>query len=255
MELDFNDPNPLIATVARLFAAEGRAKEVAALAHAVPEILQINYDNWGDNSCHFNLILQVPHFLFSQIEPELEDLQKAITKKTELVLRAYPQDILRQVIITPLLSADEGWQEKAMSWLAGNNISNQGRVRSNNVAAKSCDGLLFRSQEEINLYKALKDAGVSFAPLPVFLRGGEAYRRIEPDFVIIKDGIMMIVEVDGDTVHHETPAEAHIRTTMLVHEGAHLERVSARECASPEKAAKYAQKLLQVLVKLKSVRS
>jgi hypothetical protein len=255
MELDFKDPNPLVATVARLFAAEGLAKEVAALAHATPEIFQTSYDNWDGGTYYFNLILQVPYFLFAQLEPELEDLQNAIMEKTHLVLRPYPQDHLQQVIIAPLLSADEGWQEKARSWLAGNNISNQGRVRSDNIAPKNCDGLLFRSQAEINLYKALKDSGVTFAPLPVFLRGGELYRRIEPDFVIMKDGIMMIIEVDGDTVHHETPAEAHTRTTMLVHEGAHLERVNASECASPAAAAKCTNKLLQVLAKLKSVRT
>jgi hypothetical protein len=78
---------------------------------------------------------------------------------------------------------------------------------------------LFRSPPEIHLYKALKQQGVSFAPLPVFIKGGKSYQRIEPDFFIIMNGVMMVVEVDGDTVHQETPAEAHDRTTMLLHEG------------------------------------
>jgi hypothetical protein len=256
MELDFNDVNPLVATVARLFASEGKAKEVATLAHSIPKVLTTRYENIGGDEYYFDLSLQVPYRLFSQLEPELENLQESIAVKMQLVLRPYQHDVLREVIITPLLSADEGWQEKARSWLAGDNISNQGRVRSDNVAPKNCDGLLFRSQPEINLYQALKSTGISFAPLPVFLRGGHnPYRRIEPDFVIIKDGIIMIVEVDGDTVHHETPLEAHNRTTMLVHEGAHLERVNASECASPEAAAKCTQKLLQVFTKLKSLRT
>lgn len=75
-----------------------------------------------------------------------------------------------------------------MAWLRGEGITNQGRVRSDNIAARAFDGLLFRSQPEINLYGALKAAGVSFAPLPVFVRGGHDYRRIEPDFIIVKDG-------------------------------------------------------------------
>ena len=72
----------------------------------------------------------------------------------------------------------------------------------------------------------------------MFVRGGRLYRRIEPDFVILKDGIVLVVEVDGDTVHHETPAEAHARATMLAHEGARVETVRAVECETSEKSIK-----------------
>lgn len=88
----------------------------------------------------------------------------------------------------------------------------------------------------------------------MFVRGGETYRRIEPDFVLIKDGIVMVVEVDGDTVHTESPAEAHARTTMLAHEGVHIERIKASECDSQEKAVLYARRLVQVLEKLRKTR-
>lgn len=111
--------------------------------------------------------------------------------------------------------------------------------------------MLFRSQPEIYLYQALKALGVTFAPLPVFLRGGQDYRRIEPDFLIIKDGIVMIVEVDGDTYHQELPAQAHNRLNMLSHEGAILERIFAKECETPEKAKECASKLIEVLGKHK----
>jgi very-short-patch-repair endonuclease len=111
------------------------------------------------------------------------------------------------------------------------------------------DGLLFRSHQEIHLYRALKAAGVSFAPLPVFVRGGQTYRRIEPDFVLLKDGIVLVVEVDGGTVHRETPVEAHNRTTMLAHEGAIVERISASECETLEKAKECASKILSVIAK------
>ena len=117
-----------------------------------------------------------------------------------------------------------------------------------------CDGLLFRSQPEINLYREFKALGITFAPLPVFIRGGETYRRIEPDFVLFKDGIFMIVEVDGDTVHRETPLEAHNRTMMLVLEGAHVERVNAKECDTVAKAQECAARILGILDKLKANR-
>lgn len=114
--------------------------------------------------------------------------------------------------------------------------------------------LLFRSQPEINLYRALKAAGVSFAPLPVFVRGGKDYRRIEPDFIIVKDGMVSVIEVDGDTVHQESPAEAHARTTMLVHEGAHVERVKASACETLEKAMECAERILESLAKVRASR-
>jgi hypothetical protein len=39
----------------------------------------------------------------------------------------------------------------------------------------------------------------------------------------------MAIEVYGDTVHHETPAESHNRLAMLAHEGVHIERVNAND--------------------------
>ena len=133
-------------------------------------------------------------------------------------------------------------------------MSNQGRARSDNVASKQADGLLFRSQPEIHLYRAFKTLGVTFAPLPVFVRGGESYRRIEPDFLVLKGGLVLQVEVDGDTVHRETPLEAQNRTNMMVHEGVHVERVNAADCGTIEKAKATAQRLLGILEKLRSNR-
>lgn len=86
------------------------------------------------------------------------------------------------------------------------------------------------SQAEINLYNALKQLSVAFAPLPVFIRGGREYKRIEPDFIIVRNGVMLHVEVDGDTVHKETPADAHERASLLTSEGVIIERVRASEC-------------------------
>lgn len=182
----------------------------------------------------------------------MERIEKDIFAKAKSLLRAYPKKDIGLVQITAELATDPSWREKAKAWVDGKYINNQGRVRSDNIASLQSDGLLFRSQSEIHLYNALKAAGVSFAPLPVFVRGGQTYQRIEPDFVILKDGLILVVEVDGDTVHHETPVEAHARTPMLAHEGAHIERVRAAGCETPEKAKLCAQKVLTALSKLKA---
>lgn len=250
-----DDLEPLLATVARLLAADGAAREVAVLAHGTARVEESGYDNWNGGVYYYDLHLDVPPTLYSQIANNLETVETNIREYTLLALRKYSNELLSKVVIAPALTSSEGWRDKARSWLAGEGLSNQGRVRSNNVAPKSCDGLLFRSDPEIQLYRALKSLGVSFAPLPVFIRGGSEYRRIEPDFVIIQNGIVMVVEVDGDTVHQESPAEAHARTTMLVHEGVHVERVSASTCATPESALTCAHRLLEVASKLKSART
>jgi hypothetical protein len=151
------------------------------------------------------------------------------------------------------LIEDPQWRERATNWLNGSR-TNQGRVRSDNVASLSKDGLLFRSQPEIFFYQALKTLGISFAPLPVFVRGGETYSRIEPDFFIIQDGIAMVVEIDGDTVHQETPAEAHARTSMLQYEGVHIERIPARDCENFEKACKQAKKIFGLIQKIRKLK-
>ena len=104
------------------------------------------------------------------------------------------------------------------------------------------------------MYQALKRFGVSFAPLPVFVRGGAQYRRIEPDFVVLRDGVFFVIEVDGDTVHQESPEEAHSRTTMLLHEGALVERIKSSDCDTAEKATAAVKKLLQVLAKRKAAK-
>jgi very-short-patch-repair endonuclease len=109
--------------------------------------------------------------------------------------------------------------------------------------------LLFRSEPEIHLYRAFKAAGVTFAPLPVFLRGGQNYSRLEPDFVLLKDGVLMVVEVDGDTYHREFPVEAHARLAPLDREGAKIERIRAEECSTPENAKGCAEHLLKILEK------
>jgi hypothetical protein len=41
---------------------------------------------------------------------------------------------------------------------------------------------------------------------------------------------------------------------MLVHEGVHLERVTASECDTLDKAKEYANKLMQIIKKLRSVK-
>jgi hypothetical protein len=246
------DAETLIATVTHLFIHKGAAREVAILATATAELVQSDYDNWNGGTYGYTFFLRVPLEVYVQISDSKSSCETSIDEVAKPLF--WDNEYLKRTVIDPKPTSDPNWRDNARSWLAGTGVNNQGRVRSDNIASRECDGLLFRSEPEILLYKALKALGVSFAPLPVFLRGGQTYQRIEPDFIIIKAGMMMLVEVDGDTVHLETPAEAHARTTMLVHEGVHLERVKASQCDTPDKAAAYARYIVNLFDKLKASR-
>ncbi len=246
------DIERILATLVRFYADEGQALEVSLLALSGHRLEETSYDNWDGGQSGYTLYLDVPGHLYAQIGRDREKIEKTLTEKGNDLARMYPGDHFDGFELVPELTDDPEWRDKAKAWVTGQGITNQGRARSDNLAPRMCDGLLFRSQQEINLYRALKALGVSFAPLPVFVRGGLTYKRVEPDFLVIKDGIVLVVEVDGDTVHRESPREAHDRLTMLAHEGVHVERVNAKECDTAELAKACAAKVLRVIEKLKT---
>lgn len=248
------DANAIAGTLAHIAAAEGNAAAVAVLAVATPRLEETGYDNWDGGTFSLTLYLELPTQLYAQLFQRREKIQSEMLPMLKPIIEAYHGFWADVVSIVPTDHPPANWRDLAKAWLAGSGTNNQGRVRSDNIASRSCDGLLFRSSPEIHLYKALKALGVSFAPLPVFVRGGEHYRRIEPDFVVVRHGMIAVVEVDGDTVHQESPAEAHARTTMLVHEGAHVERVSASECDTAEKAIACAERIIASLDKVRASR-
>ncbi|MGB3296764.1 MAG: hypothetical protein WBA76_00745 [Phormidesmis sp.] len=254
---EFNDDiNLLIQNVARMFASEGDAKLVSLLAYCEISTQQTDYNNWNDGHYDgYTVYLETAHFLYAQIKDEVEDVAEAIKKKLDVLMHLYENSWVEKIAISPQLVDSETWQDDAKGWLAGEGINNQGRVRSDNIAGRECDGLLFRSQPEINLYKALKNQGVAFAPLAVFLKGGRTYSRIEPDFIIIKEGIALCVEIDGDTVHIESPAEANDRSRILSDEGVVVERYSASRCKSEEDAKRLAKEIMNTISRHKANRS
>jgi hypothetical protein len=245
------DIDLLMQNVARLFAYEGNAKFVSILSYSNISAAQTGYDNWDGGKCIYSVYVEVPQPIYLEISAELDSVAKTIEEKLGTFLHKYDGTWIGGVAISPQLIESENWQQDAKDWLSGNGITNQGRVRSNNIANRECDGLLFRSAPEINIYKALKSKGIAFAPLPVFLKGGTEYLRIEPDFVLVKDGIMLCLEIDGDTVHKETAAEANARTRILSNEGVIVERFPASRCDTPEKAQELANEIFGLIEKHK----
>jgi len=241
----------LLQNIARLYAYEGDAKLVSILANGKFTAYQSDYDNLDGGTYIYSVTISLPHHIYLEILPEEEDISKSILKKTRSLLHSYPNTWLGSINISAQLVEADNWQENAKDWLSGKGINNQGRVRSNNIANRECDGLLFRSNPEICFYKALKARGVAFAPLPVFVKGGKEYSRIEPDFIIIQDGVTACIEIDGDTVHRETPSEAQARTRILSNDGVIVERFPASECDNDSKAAKLVDTVIALIQKHK----
>ncbi|MCL4852903.1 MAG: hypothetical protein KJZ78_16210 [Bryobacteraceae bacterium] len=161
----FTNPEPLLTTLARLFAYEGKAAHVAVLTFSRPSIEQTDYDNWDGGIDIYTLYLYVSALLYAQVgDKDREGIEKDLYAKAISFLDDWRGHRLSRIRIMPEMTTDQRWRERVAAWLAGSGVTNQGRVRSDNIAALSCDGLLFRSQPEIFLYQALKSLGVCSPP-------------------------------------------------------------------------------------------
>lgn len=242
------DLDAAVASIAEVLKYQGYARELAILASSKIQVDQTSFDNWNGGTKGWSLICSLDASLYARFSKDEREASEGIIKSAmEDLFRPYDNDFIERVVLTPRSDASSSWQVEAERWLSGEGINNQGRVRSNNIASLECDGLLFRSEPEIHLYRALKRRGVTFAPLPVFLRGGESYARLEPDFVVLVYGSVLVIEVDGDTYHRESPADAHKRLQPLDHEGAKIERIKAEECSTPDKAQQCVDNLLNMM--------
>ena len=239
-----------LAALARIFTYHGGNAEIAVLSYGVAKCEMTGYDNWDGGTNIYTITIEIPPMLYNQILNARDGIEANLASQSGQLMRRYHGSWLGGFIIMPQLIQNPLWRNDAIRWLKGETVSNQGRVRSDAIAPIQVDGLLFRSQPEVYLYQALKRQGIPFAPLPVFLRGGESYSRIEPDFLIFWRGKLMVLEIDGKQFHHESPVDAHTRLTILSREGAHIERISSSECDSMESATACAARIVSIFEKI-----
>jgi hypothetical protein len=240
----FGEVDEFVSQIVQYLMLDGTGPAVWVLHAASRVELRMSDSDGGYSRTPWGIILGLPGRLYVGLnDAQRTTVGKTITEAAGRVVRA-PDDYVSYTTIEVDIAPKPDWRSDAIAWLRGEGVNNQGRVRTDNMPNRQEDGLLFRSEPEIHLYKALKAAGVTFAPLPVYLHGGSNYQRIEPDFVVFQVGRLMLIEVDGDTYHHETPAEADRRTRMFEDEGAFVRHVKATECDSPDKAAGTTRTLL-----------
>jgi len=248
-------PDDVLFAVVELLKVKGDARAVSVLLNSSVWVLWEKTDNWNGGLYDVSVRVLMDLRTFGRLtDDEREELRTAISSTAEQVLPCRENDSYTGVSIVPHGNPREGWREEAGAWVRGDGVNNQGRVRSDNIAACEHDGLLFRSQPEIYLYKALKARGLTFAPLPVFIRGGTSYRRLEPDFLVIKDGYVFQVEVDGDNWHKESPVDAQSRIALMEYEGVRVRRFEASEVDTEDKANGAVNRLLKWIDKEKNNR-
>ena len=253
-DYDFQHPvDDIIHTASLLLVKDGNAKAASILANSNGQLRyhQSEQSFIGDFSV-YRLILGVPAGVFIRLD-DCAEVQTQIAYALAKAMEPYVEANSFEVRIVAASNENADWRESLNRFLLGEGLTNQGRVRSSNIAAREHDGLLFRSLHEVHFYNALKGTGVPFAPLAVVLRGGVTYNRVEPDFLIFKDGIVMLVEIDGP-VHFESPAAAHARLKFITDEGARLERIDYRECDSAEKAREAVRRILFTIDKQRRAR-
>lgn len=212
------------------------------------------YENDFDVA-YWTLYISLPvHIFYALSEEERSSTEDSIKDVARPFFVSTSNDDLKLVVISPKVSsATETWREEAIRFVKGEGVTNQGRVRSDNIASQQHRGLLFRSKAEITLFEAMTRAQLAVAPLPVFVRIGNRYNRLEPDFIIVYKGLTFVVEVDGDTFHKELPAEADKRLVPLTVEGVEVKRIRAAEVATDALADQAVRDLIQFMKSKKRV--
>ena len=246
----------VLATAAKVLVREENIIAASILANGKTSLRMWEHDNWNGGQDTWRLQIGIAVDTYLELQNR-EEIEKEISSAIVIPMNVLSQSDFIETEITTTLEPDPEWRRNIQRALSGEGITNQGRVHSKNIAARTFDYLLFRSQPEIFLYKALKGAGVAFAPLSVVIgrdEVGQKPRRIEPDFVIFKDGIVTVVEIDGDLYHTESPQQAHRRLKFLLDEGARLERLNANECDTDSKAREAVERLLMSIEKRRRAR-
>jgi very-short-patch-repair endonuclease len=242
-----------LASVVEALKVRGDARAITTLVEG-----QCRFHLWEQDFGvdYWRMFVALPVQLFyAMTDDDREVTQESIREVASSFFNSTPLDHLGSVVLAPKIEqANDGWRDEALRFVKGEGVTNQGRVRSDNIASKQHLGLLFRSKAEITLFEALTRAKLAVAPLPVFVRIGKSYNRLEPDFVVVYKGLTFIVEVDGDTFHRELPAEADKRLIPLTYEGVEVRRIRAAEVSTDRDADIVVRDLIQFMAKRKESR-
>jgi hypothetical protein len=242
-----------LASLVEALKTQGDARSIIVVAEGECSFEPFDTD-FGVDYWILDIALPI-HIFYAMSDEERKMVAAMIYEVAKPFFSSTSADSLRDVVLRPKVSeAQEGWRAEAVRFVRGEGVTNQGRVRSDNIASQQHRGLLFRSKAEITLFEAMTRAKLAVAPLPVFVRIGKTYNRLEPDFIVIFKGLTFVVEVDGDSFHKELPAEADKRLVPLTYEGVEVKRIRAADVATDEMADAAVRDLVQFMSRRKEAR-
>ena len=97
------DIEDIIRTLAHILRERDQQLPASVLRNANIDIRETNYDNWNGGVYYYTLDLQVPVDLYTEIQDNVETLEKDLLSKLKSLLRAYENEFLEAVIIVPKL--------------------------------------------------------------------------------------------------------------------------------------------------------
>ncbi len=242
-----------LASIVGALKVKGDSRAIAAIVEG-DAYFHLWDSDFGIDSWRLFVTLPV-HIFYALTDDERKTTEEAILDVGAPFFASTPSYALSSVNLAPMVTAaTENWREEAIKFIKGEGVTNQGRVRSDNIASKQHRGLLFRSKAEITLFEALTKAKLAVSPLPVFVRIGNSYNRLEPDFIVLYKGLTFVVEVDGDTFRKELPAEADKRLAPLTYEGVEVRRIRASDLETEQAADIAVRELIQFMDRRKGAR-
>ena len=244
---------PVLFAAATILLSRKDQFAASILANAAATLTHCDHDNWNGGQETWKLHLGIAPETYLGLQDK-EGIEKALDEAIAIPMVAVSHSDSIMTEITTTLDHGPDWRLRIRQQLFGQGITDQGRARIDNIAFIEREGLRFRSRAEVHFYQAMKATGITVAPLPVVIHGGIQYKRIEPDFVVIKQGIVMVVEIDGGPFHTEKPSDAHARLKFLSDEGVVVERISHTSCDTPEKAREAARGIIASLERHKAAR-
>ena len=133
----------LVSSAVEALKIQGDARAIAVL---VAGQCSLDSDEGNMNISYWILSISLDvKIFFAMTEEDREAVKTAITGVISPFFASTPDHALSFVNISPLVNEPEdGWREDAMRFVQGEGVTNQGRVRSDNIASKEHQGLLFR---------------------------------------------------------------------------------------------------------------
>lgn len=131
----------------------------------------------------------------------LTEYEHPISAAIENALRACysGKKSITLIVKATLIDIDPDWRNELLEIARGKGVSNQAGSKATTTLNWKNFG--FRSSSEIEIAKALDEAGVLFLPNCKARLGIESRTNKEPDFLVCHKGKWGILEVDGEPFH------------------------------------------------------